>query len=204
MIGVLDYGVGNINAFISIYKKLGIKCQCIDTPQKLRDSTKIILPGVGHFDHAMKSLNESGLRFTLEKMVFDFKTPILGICVGMHMLSSYSDEGNLEGLNWIPGSVNAFSSTISNKYPVPHMGWNNIKIKKYNKIIDSSINLKQEYYFLHSYYFEAADHNDSIATSNYGIEFDAVVSKGHIYGIQCHPEKSHHWGITFLKNFAYL
>jgi glutamine amidotransferase len=204
MIGVLDYGVGNVNAFLNIYNKMGIKCQCIDTPQKLKNSTKIILPGVGHFDHAMKSLNESGLRFTLEKMVFDFETPILGVCVGMHMLSTYSNEGKLEGLNWIPGNVNAFSSVISNEFPVPHMGWNNIVIKKNDKIFNTIIDLKKDFYFLHSYYFEAADHNNSIATSSYGIEFDSVVSRGHIYGIQCHPEKSHQCGITFLKNFAYL
>ena len=150
----------------------------------------------------MNKLNCSGLREDLEHLVLQKKVPILGVCVGMQMLSDCSEEGDLPGLGWIPGSVRAFSSnSCSSDLAMPHMGWNKI-IQIKNLPLIKGMDFSPEFYFLHSYYFEAKDRKNVIATASYGFEFDAVVSQQHIHGIQCHPEKSHHSGKQFLKNFS--
>jgi len=203
MICIIDYGVGNIQSFLNVYKRLGLDACRVTSSDALSDATHLLLPGVGHFDNAMKRLNDSGMRPALEQLVLDKKVPVMGVCVGMQMLASGSDEGVLSGLNWIPGRVRAFAeNSLSCDLPMPHMGWNVLQPRINTKLFSSNFDSAPQFYFLHSYYFDAQDKADVAATANYGVNFDAVVSRGHIHGVQCHPEKSHQWGEQLLKNFA--
>jgi glutamine amidotransferase len=203
MIKVVDYGVGNIAAFLTVFKRMGIEAHRARNGQEIRAASRLVLPGVGHFDHAMQRLNDSGLRPALDEMVLEQKAPIIGVCVGMQMLASSSDEGSLPGLNWIPGRVRAFSkSNAVHALPTPHMGWNDVNPLSGAHLFSHCVDEIPQLYFLHSYYFEAEERSDVSASASYGITFDAAVSKGHIHGVQFHPEKSHHWGARLLKNFA--
>jgi glutamine amidotransferase len=205
VIRIVDYGVGNIQAFLNMFKRLGIPAERARTPEQMQDAARLILPGVGAFDHAMQLLNESGLRPALEQMVLERQVPVLGVCVGMQMLAAGSEEGMLPGLNWVPGRVRAFASTpASATLPMPHMGWNDLEVRAGSALFASGFDDAPRFYFLHSYYFEAEDKAHVAATAQYGMDFDAVVSRGHIHGVQCHPEKSHHWGGQLLKNFSEL
>ena len=205
MIRIVDYGVGNIQAFMTMFKRLGIPAERAQGPADLGDATRLILPGVGHFDHAMQRLNYSGMRPALEAIVLDQGVPVVGICVGMQMLAEGSDEGSLPGLNWVPGRVRAFANhPKATNLPMPHMGWNDLQTVAGTPLFAAGFDDAPQFYFLHSFYFDAQDRADVAATAHYGIDFDAVVSRGHIHGVQCHPEKSHHWGAQLLKNFAEL
>lgn len=203
MIGVIDYGVGNVQVFLNAFKRLGCDARRVQEAASFRDLTHLVLPGVGHFDYAMQQLNNSGMRPRLEEMVFELGIPVLGVCVGMQMLATSSDEGKLAGLNWVPGHVRAFAkNTLSASLPIPHMGWNDIKVNINSSLFSQDFDLPPEFYFLHSYYYEADDRRDVTATAHYGFDFDVAVSRGKIHGVQFHPEKSHTWGERLLKNFA--
>jgi glutamine amidotransferase len=205
MICIVDYGVGNVQAFLNLFKRLGVDACRGDKPEILADAERLVLPGVGHFDHAMQRLNDSGMRPKLEELVLGKKVPVIGICVGMQMLAQGSDEGTLAGLNWVPGRVRAFSTQPKSvDLPMPHMGWNELQPRSQDKLFSKGFEKAPQFYFLHSYFFDAEDKKDVAATANYGLDFDAVVSRGHIHGVQCHPEKSHHWGEQLLKNFLEL
>lgn len=204
MITIVDYGVGNINAFVNVYKRVNIATKIAKTASDLDDAQKIILPGVGHFDHAMSELIKSGMREKLDELVMVKKIPIIGICVGMQMMANASDEGNLEGLKWIDASVKKFDeSKIKQVTRLPHMGWNDVQ-----PVISHPLFLGLErdalFYFLHSYYFECNKKRDILAISEYGGQFTCAAHHENIYGIQFHPEKSHHYGETLLHNFAKL
>lgn len=204
MIALIDYGVGNVQAFLNMFKRLGLEACRATTPEQLEQASHLILPGVGAFDHAMSQLQQSGLRPTLETLVLERKMPVLGICVGMQMLASGSDEGVLPGLNWVPGRVRAFAQHPGlQNLPMPHMGWNDVRCR-YGHPLCRGFEATPRFYFLHSYYFDAADKTDVVGTAEYGIDFDCIISRGNVHGIQCHPEKSHHYGAQFLKNFAEL
>lgn len=205
MITIVDYGVGNIQALLNLFKKVGIEADCAKTASDLCDSTHLVLPGVGHFDHAMHRINVSGLRPKLDDLVLGQNVKVLGICVGMQMLAEGSDEGKLPGLGWIPGRVRALESEPELKgVPLPHMGWNNVEYRADSMLFSKGYDTDPQFYFLHSYYFDAQNKNDVAGVTNYGIKFASIVSRGNIHGIQCHPEKSHRWGVQFLMNFANL
>ena len=190
---------------MTLFKREGIDVQRARVAEDLVGATRLILPGVGHFDNAMQRLNDSGMRPALEAFVLGQGVPVLGVCVGMQMLTTCSDEGNLPGLNWIPGRVRAFAANpLSASLPMPHMGWNDVLPAPGSRLFSKGFNEAAQFYFLHSFYFEATDRRDVAATANYGMDFDAAVSRGHIHGVQCHPEKSHHWGAQLLKNFVEL
>jgi len=203
MIGIIDYGVGNIKAFANIYKNFNKSYKIIKNKEDFYGVTKLILPGVGSFDHAMKSLQDSGMRDKLDELVLEKKLPIIGICVGMQMLAKSSDEGELPGLGWIDGLVRKFDKTKIHNAPLPHMGWNSLNIKRSQKLINNFED-NSRFYFLHSYYFECSNKSDVVASTNYGEEFVCILNNENIYGIQCHPEKSHHNGLQLLKNFGEL
>lgn len=204
MITIVDYGLGNISAFSNIYKLLNIEHKVAKTANELVDASKIVLPGVGAFDYAMTLLNQSGMREMLDKLVLEKQIPVLGVCVGMQIMATSSEEGHLAGLNWIPGRVKKFDvATLLHKPTIPHMGWNQFTAKSAHPIFDE-IDPEQGFYFLHSYYFECEAASDVFAHSEYGIEFSSAVHRQNIYGFQFHPEKSLSNGVALLKNFAGL
>ncbi|MGN6830461.1 imidazole glycerol phosphate synthase subunit HisH [Paucibacter sp. M5-1] len=203
MIKIIDYGLGNILAFQNMYKRLNVPVGLARTAADLEDATKLILPGVGAFDHAMEELDRSGMRARLDEMVLGEKRPVLGICVGMQMLADRSDEGHRSGLGWIPGEVKGFKSLGQPDLLLPHMGWNDVQPKADHPLFDE-LRIDARFYFLHSFYFECANADHTAAVSSYGKEFSCAVSAGHIHGVQFHPEKSHHFGAQLLKNFAEL
>lgn len=204
MITIIDYGVGNINAFVNVYKRVNVPTKIAKTASDLEDAQKLILPGVGHFDHAISELTKSGMRDMLDELVIVKKVPVIGICVGMQMMGNSSDEGKLQGLKWIDASIKKFDENkIQQATRLPHMGWNDI-----NPVVSSPLfeGLEKNalFYFLHSYYIECNNKDDILATSEYGGQFTCAANHGNVFGIQFHPEKSHHYGETLLHNFAKL
>jgi len=204
MIGIVNYGSGNIQAIANIYNRLNIPFEIVEDPNQLSKADKLILPGVGAFDATMKQLLDSGLKSALDEEVLIKKKPVLGVCVGMQILSSGSEEGSLPGLGWIKGKVRKFDlNKLKYKPFLPHMGWNTIE-PKFNHGIFKDLDHELGFYFVHSYYFETEDSCNILSTSVYGDEFASAVFNNHIFGMQFHPEKSHFNGIQLLKNFAEL
>jgi glutamine amidotransferase len=202
MIAIIDYGLGNVKAFAEVYKKLNIPAVIAKQAEDLKNASKVILPGVGAFDHAMQQLEKSGMRQFIDEIVVHRQVPVLGICVGMQMLGHSSEEGRLPGLGWLHGEVKRFNfSTSNNSIRLPHMGWNSIRPLKSNGLFQG-LNLDARFYFLHSYYFHSQKTEDIIAVTDYDGEFACAVNSGNIFGVQFHPEKSHQWGIRLLENFA--
>lgn len=202
MITLIDYGLGNIQAFVNVYKRLNIPVRVAKVADDLSEATKIILPGVGAFDHAMERLERSGMRPTLDELVLGQKMPILGICVGMQMLGESSDEGSRPGLGWVKARVKHFKSVITEGHlPLPHMGWNIVKPSLGSRLF-TNLEPEPEFYFLHSYYFECRDPQDIAACTDYGLTFPCAIQHENICGVQFHPEKSHHFGTQLLKNYS--
>lgn len=202
MIKIVDYGLGNIAAFLNMYKRMQIPAVAVSTAAELADAERIILPGVGAFDHAMDLLNRSGMRETLEEKVAG-GTPLLGVCVGMQILTDASDEGAGPGLGLIPGCTRAMSTDDSRmRLPLPHMGWNDV-VAAPDKHLFDDIDDRLRFYFLHSFYVDC-EPEYCAATTDYGLEFACAINRGNVWGVQFHPEKSHHFGGGLLKNFASL
>jgi imidazole glycerol-phosphate synthase subunit HisH len=204
MIVIIDYGVGNVLAFVNAFTRLNIPVAVATSAKDLGVATKLILPGVGSFDHAMLRLRQSGMQESVEELVQQEAMPVLGICVGMQMLATSSEEGALSGLGWINGTVKKFDrASMPADCNLPHMGWNDVKPASSSPLFS---NLEQDcrFYFLHSYYFECADKSNVLASTDYGGQFSCAVQKNNIYGVQFHPEKSHSFGSSLLKNFAEL
>ena len=204
MIGIIDYGSGNVQAIATIYKNININYQVISKPEDLDKADKLILPGVGAFDSTMQKLIDSGLKDKLNELVLDKKVPILGICVGLQVMGYKSDEGKLPGLGWIAGKVSRFDETkIKFKPKLPHMGWNTINDVQNHKLFEG-IDHDFGFYFVHSFYFACEKEQNILTTSNYGVEFTSSIYANHIFGTQFHPEKSHGNGVQLFKNFAEL
>lgn len=204
MITIINYGSGNISAISNIYERLRIPFKVADTPFDVKGSEKIILPGVGAFDETISMLDQSGFREILDKEVLENKVPALGICVGMQILADNSEEGKLPGLGWIRGEVKKIDKNLLPQKPkIPHLGWNSIEVIKKNLLYEN-VNEEDGFYFLHSYYFECFNDGDVLSRTFYGKNFASSVNNNNIYGVQFHPEKSHHNGIRLLENFAKL
>ena len=200
MIKIIDYGLGNILAFGNMYKRLNVDVGIARTADELDGATGLILPGVGAFDHAMELLDASGMRQRLDEMVLADKLPVIGICVGMQILANGSDEGSARGLGWIDGQVRALA-TLKPGMMLPHMGWNDVRPMSDTPVL-AGLQTGARFYFLHSFYFHCNDPTNVAAVSNYGTDFSCAVHRGNIYGVQFHPEKSHHFGARLLQNFA--
>ena len=202
MITIVSYGLGNIGAFANVYKRMNIPVRMATTATELAGAERIILPGVGSFDHAMELLEASGMRETLDDLVVAKKVPVLGVCVGMQILGTGSDEGVREGLGWVPGRVRHFSHVQGNNpLPLPHMGWNDVHPRSGQPLF-KGLETDARFYFLHTYYFECDDSDHVAATASYGPEFGCAVRKANVFGAQFHPEKSHQYGADLLKNFS--
>ena len=204
MIVLVNYGLGNIQAFENIYKRLNIPMRVASNVSELADAEKIILPGVGAFDGAMSRLQASGMRECLDDLVLNKMCPVLGICVGMQMMAQRSDEGDMPGLGWIQASVKKFSniSAFNKKILLPHMGWNDVLPLNSTTLfrgLDAPC-----FYFLHSYFWAPDDDIYVLAKTDYNGYFASAVQSGHIFGVQFHPEKSHRHGVQLLNNFAEL
>ncbi len=199
---LVDYGLGNIQAFANIYRRLNIGVAVARNAEELNAAEKIVLPGVGAFDWAMNRLEASGMRDCLDDLVLKQGRPVLGVCVGMQMMAACSDEGELAGLGWIDAEVRRFPGCIGDqKVQLPHMGWNDVAAGEdaLFKGVESP-----RFYFLHSYYFVPRSPACILGSSEYHGNFASAVRRENIYGVQFHPEKSHHWGVQLLKNFAEL
>lgn len=204
MITIIDYGLGNIGAFLNMYKRMNIPARAADSADALVQAERIVLPGVGAFDHAMDRLGASGMRDALEHKVLEDGTPLLGVCVGMQILTDGSDEGARAGLGWIGGRTRALAGEArAAALPLPHMGWNDIAPCG-ERALFAGLDPDPRCYFLHSYYVEPDDPDHVAATSDYGLRFACAVQRGNIWGVQFHPEKSHRCGATILRNFAGL
>ena len=201
MITIIDYKTGNLGSIQNILKKIGEDSVITSDKDEIDQATKLILPGVGTFDTGMKNLSALDLIDVLNKKVLVEKTPVLGICLGMQLLSSGSEEGLLSGLGWIDALTFRFQFKDTMEYKIPHMGWNFIKPMKNSRLFDNMYP-DARFYFVHSYFIRANDKDDILASTAYEIEFTSAVEKGNILGVQFHPEKSHKFGMKLLKNFV--
>ncbi len=204
MIGIIDYGSGNVFAIMNILKQHKIAHFLSADPKELEKADRYILPGVGAFDPTMENLTNSGVIESLNEQVINKGKKILGICVGMQLLAEGSDEGNRSGLGWINGRVRKIDiSKLTSPPHLPHMGWNSLKLSGTSPLF-SNIDVDRGFYFLHNYYFDAAKSEHVSAYVNYGIDIPCAVERDNIFGVQFHPEKSHSNGVQLLINFAEL
>lgn len=201
MITIIDYDMGNPRSIMNMLQRLGFNSEITREHKKIENAKKVILPGVGSFDTAMKNLDNYGLTEPLSKKALIDKVPFLGICLGMQILTNSSEEGELPGLGWINGSALKFKSNADIK--VPHMGWNYIKSNPNSKIC-FNLDPKSRFYFVHSYYVQVTNSEHSSMKTNYSLEFDSGIENDNIFGVQFHPEKSHKFGMQILKNFSEL
>jgi glutamine amidotransferase len=204
MILIVDYGLGNLGSIKNMLKKIGVETIISNTPSDLKQAKKIILPGVGSFDAGMKNLKELHLIELLNQKVMQEKTPILGICLGMQLLTNSSEEGSLDGLGFVNAKTIKFNFdnfTTKNRPKILHMGWNTVEILKEN-ILFQERNLEIRFYFAHSYYVVCKEDRDVLSTTLHGIEFTSSFARANVLGVQFHPEKSHKFGMKLLRNFA--
>ncbi|NHM32371.1 imidazole glycerol phosphate synthase subunit HisH [Neobacillus terrae] len=203
MIGIVDYGMGNLFSVSKALERLGADYFLSGDKASLMDADALLLPGVGSFRDAMEKLNEEGLSEMIQEFAATGK-PLLGICLGMQLLFEESEEnGPAKGLALLPGRVRRFPGTKKDSaYKVPHMGWNGLEFVKESSILK---NVQEDYvYFVHSYYVDAAESEVVIAKASYNEDVAAIVGRDNLYGMQFHPEKSSKLGMELLKNFLEL
>lgn len=201
MITVVDYGVGNIGAIINMADYLGIDAETSSDPDKVRNASKLILPGVGAFDKAMLTLQNKGLIDSLNEAALKRQIPVLGICLGMQLLARRSDEGVQAGLGWVAADVVRITLPPESPLKVPHIGWLEVKPARKSALFDSAV-YGERFYFDHGYYVQCDSPQDVAATIDYGSEICCAVSSGNISGVQFHPEKSHRFGMRVLEAFG--
>jgi len=197
---IIDYGLGNIQSIANMVKRVGGIAEIACSSRDIQKAQKLILPGVGAFDHGMNLLHKKNFIPVLKKKIVKDGIPILGICLGAQLFMSNSEEGKLKGLGWIEGNVRKFVFNNPQLLKVPHVGWNTIQIKKKCPLLTKMKN-GSRFYFTHSYYIDVSSKEDVVATTEYGIEFVSIFNKDTMYGVQFHPEKSHVFGMALIKNF---
>jgi glutamine amidotransferase len=202
MITIVNYGMGNIGSMLNMFKRIGVIAKIESDPEIIQRANKLVLPGVGAFGTAMNCINTvPGLREVLEHKAMVDRIPILGVCLGMQLLTRSSEEGVIPGLGWIPGNTTRFPK--QNGLKVPHMGWN-VALPNAPSLLTAQVGSEPRYYFVHSYCVHVDDPAHSFMRTHYGIDFDSAIGRDNIYGVQFHPEKSHRFGMQILKNFAEL
>ncbi len=201
MIVIVDYGMGNLGSIKNMLKKTGNPAVISNQPAEINQAEKLILPGVGAFDKSMENLKNLGLLEVLNRKVLEEKTPILGICLGMQIMTKKSEEGQLPGLGWIDAEIKRFKfdGPLSH-LKIPHMGWNTLAIKKEHPLM-TGLYSENRFYFVHSYYLSPGNDGIVLAESVHGNRFVSAVAAGNILGVQFHPEKSHKFGMTLLSNY---
>ena len=201
MISILDYGLGNSGSVQNMISKIGKDSKIISSVEEIFLAEKLIIPGVGSFDKGMENLDALKFIEPLNEVVLNKKIPIIGICLGMQLMCNSSEEGVHAGLGWIDAKVKKFKRTIDGDIKVPHMGWNSVMLHSKSSL-NNNLDDDTRFYFVHSYYVECLNKNDSILKCKIGNRiFDAAFEKSNIRGCQFHPEKSHRYGMQFLKNF---
>jgi glutamine amidotransferase len=203
MITIVNYGLGNLGSVVNMFKRIGVPAKISSNLQEISGSEKILLPGVGAFDIAMNMIHRTGLFEVLNQLVLEKKIPVLGICLGMQIMTDSSEEGNMEGFHWIPGKTKRFIFPSEKNLKIPHMGWNSVRPVKAS-ILSAGLPEDSKFYFVHSYYVSVVNQVNSVMKTIHGIEFDSVIQSDNIYGAQFHPEKSHKFGMQLLQNFALL
>ncbi len=203
MITIIDYGMGNLGSIQNMFKKIGNKSVVENDPDKIKNASKIILPGVGSYDTAMKKIKKQNLDEVLNEKALKEQVPVLGICLGMQLLTNESEEGSLKGLGWIPAQTISFKNRIDSKLKIPHMGWNFFK-KNQECLLTEDLEMFEDtrFYFVHSYFVKVENNENSILKTKYGLEFDSAIQKDNIFGVQFHPEKSHRFGMKIFENFT--
>ena len=201
MIAIVDCGMGNHGSIQNMLLRIGVESTITTDIEVIKAAEKLILPGVGAFDKAMDNLHRIGIIPTLNEQVLEKKVPILGICLGMHLFSNKSEEGNTPGLGWIDAETIKFNFNLAESpLRVPHMGWNTIEVQQEGSILDNIYD-ESRFYFVHSYHVRCQSSACVLATTDYGIEFHSAIIKDNIVGTQFHPEKSHKFGMKLLSNF---
>jgi imidazole glycerol-phosphate synthase subunit HisH len=200
MIVIVNYGMGNLRSVQKAFERINLKVIISSDFHEIKNASHLVLPGVGHFAQGMENLKKLGLVEVLNEAVIKNKKPILGICLGMQLMTKFSDEGNVAGLGWIDAKTEHFNIT-SNK--IPHMGWNNLKAIKNSRFL-KDLNEEDFFYFVHSYKVVCSNSHDVLTVTNYGIDFHSSFEIENIIGVQFHPEKSHQEGLQLLKNFICL
>lgn len=199
MVIIADYGVGNLASVCNMFRKLGVSARISRDPKEISTAERVVLPGVGHFDHGMRMLDRAGLRSALDEVALNRCRPVLGICLGAQILGTGSEEGALPGLGWIDMYCQRFPET--DEYRVPHMGWDVLEIHRPCPLFKYA-DLQARYYFVHSYYIDCKNQQNAVATTFHGLRFASVVQNKNIFGAQFHPEKSHRHGMAILKAFS--
>lgn len=202
MITIIDYGVGNLSSIKNMLKRIGVAAEITNDVAAIEKAEKLILPGVGHFNYGMEQLHKSGLVSILNEKVLEKKVPILGICLGVQLLTQSSEEGTAAGLGWIAGKTIAFDKTqLQSNQKIPHMGWSEVSNYQQSKLFTNMPD-EPRFYFVHSYHLALENSADVLVTANYGYQFAAGIEHENILGVQFHPEKSHKFGMKLLENFA--
>lgn len=201
MIVVVDFSMGNIGSILNMLKKISAAGTISSDPAEIRNADKLILPGVGAFDQGMASLDRLGLIPVLSEKVLQERAPVLGICLGMQLMTNSSEEGKLPGLGWIDAKTVRLRHDPALNLKVPHMGWNTVSVRKESALFRDMFP-EPRFYFVHSYHAVCEDPADVLTVTQHGYEFTSAFQHGNIIGVQFHPEKSHQFGMQLLKNFA--
>ena len=196
---IIDYGMGNLRSVQKAFERINVEANISSNPKEVLNADKLLLPGIGHFENGVKNLKNSGLFDALNDAVLLKKIPILGICLGMQLMTVHSEEGDVNGFGWLNARTKHFT-IYSNKMRIPHMGWNSLTFKKNDYLFNDS-SFSDYFYFVHSYYVSTNDKDIILSETDYGIKFVSSFKKDNIYGCQFHPEKSHSAGLKILKNF---
>lgn len=201
MIVIVDYRTANLGSIVNMFKRIGTPVRVAEQPEQLHGASRLLLPGIGHFDTCARNLRSLGFADALQSLVFEQRVPLLGICVGAQLLTCGSEEGSEPGLGWIDAQTLRFPQLDIPDYKVPHMGWN-LAAPQQPHALFGGFEAPPRFYFVHSYYISCERQQDVLAATRHGVEFASAIAAANIAGVQFHPEKSHRFGMQLLRNFT--